>query len=222
MVASRRSAYHSPMNLAALAAAALVGATAAPDLRDAVLRPAQVGKGYGVYQRKDTFGVKAAPTLDLCGRAGYASERLRVDRLQVNYLKKQSRLGLSNEVVRYRPGGAATAIREVLRHATSCPAHPIQTGDTAVPSATFIITRLRDAKLLAGAVAVRVRTIATVKGKRYDQVSYAVYQRKGDVLSGVYSFGPNTPAQRAFALHAAEQSAKVLRKLVQRPQGPPA
>ena len=68
----------------------------------------------------------------------------------------------------------------------------------------------------------RVRTIATVKGKRYDQVSYAVYQRKGDVLSGVYSFGPNTPAQRAFALHAAEQSAKVLRNLVHRLQGPPA
>ena len=48
------------------------------------------------------------------------------------------------------------------------------------------------------------------------------YQRLGDVLSGVYSFGPDTPAQRQFVLHAAEQSAAVLRKLRSGPAGPPA
>jgi hypothetical protein len=47
-----------------------------------------------------------------------------------------------------------------------------------------------------------------------------VYQILGDVLSGVYSFGPNTPAQLKFALHAAEQSAELLRKAVSK--GPPA
>jgi hypothetical protein len=71
-------------------------------------------------------------------------------------------------------------------------------------------------------VAVRVRAVATLKGKRYDQVSYAVYQRVGDVLSGVYSFGPNTPAQLRFALHAAEASAKTLRRVVSAPKGLPA
>ena len=48
-------------------------------------------------------------------------------------------------------------------------------------------------------------------GKHVDETSYAVYQRIGNVLSGVYSFGANTKAQQAFVLHAAEQSAKILR-----------
>src|SRR3954470_9395764 len=82
------------------------------DLRTVILRPAQVGTGYQLVARSDGFGVKAAPTLDLCGRTGYASEKLRVDRLQVNYLKQKTTLGLSNEVVRYKPGGAQKAIRE--------------------------------------------------------------------------------------------------------------
>jgi hypothetical protein len=205
-----------------LALAALLGATSAINLQSVMLKPTEVGKGYGVYARKDGFGVKAAPTLDLCGRQGYSSEKLRVDRLQVDYIKKQTRLGLSNELVRYKPGGAAKAMREVLQHATSCPSHAIKTGDSTVPVAKFTITRVHDPKLLPGAVAVRVRAVATLKGKRYDQVSYAVYQRVGDVLSGVYSFGPNTPAQLRFALHAAEASAKTLRRVVSAPKGLPA
>jgi hypothetical protein len=49
-----------------------------------------------------------------------------------------------------------------------------------------------------------------------------VYQRLGDVFSGVYSFGPNTSAQRAFALRAAEASARTLKKALAGPKGPPA
>jgi hypothetical protein len=69
---------------------------------------------------------------------------------------------------------------------------------------------------------VRVRAVGKLaNGKHVDQTSYAVYQRVGNVLSGVYSFGPNTAAQQRFALHAAETSARLLRAL-QKPQGPPA
>src|SRR3954470_7619742 len=107
------------MHLLALAAVAAI------NLQSVLLPPAAVGKGYGVYARNDGFGVKSAPTLDLCGRTGYGSEKLRVDRLQVNYLHPQQPLGLSNEVVRYKPGGAKQALREVLQHARSCPAQPI-------------------------------------------------------------------------------------------------
>jgi hypothetical protein len=211
------------MKLLALAATALVGATAVPNLQTAVLKPAQVGKGYGIYARKDGFGVKAAPTLDLCGRTGYASEKLRVDRLQVNYLNAKNALGLSNEVVRYKPGGAKQALREVLSHVRGCPSTPVATGEKAVPALKFTITQLRDPKLLPGYIAVRVRAIGKLSnGKKVDQISYAVYQRFGDVLSGVYSFGPNTPAQLTFALHAAEQSAKMLRAAEKKPSGPPA
>jgi hypothetical protein len=209
------------VKVVALAALALAG-SAALDLRTVILPPNQVGQGYQLVARNDGFGVKSAPTLDLCGRDGYPSEKLRVDRLQVNYLKQRTTLGLSNEVVRYKTGGARQALREVGLHAMSCPRAPISTGDTQVPKARFTITRIHDAKLLKGYVAVKVRTVATVKGKRYDQVSYAVYQQLGDVLSGVYSFGPNTPAQLKFALHAAEQSAQLLRKAAKPPKGPPA
>jgi hypothetical protein len=208
------------MKALALAAVAL----AAPNLSTAILKPAQVGKGYGVYARQDGFGVKAAPTLDLCGRKGYASEKLRVDRLQVNYLRAQTPLGLSNEVVRYKAGGAKQALREVALHAMSCPRdRPVVTGEKGVGPLRFTITPLHDSKLLKGYVAVRVRAVGTLtNGKHVDQTSYAVYQRLGDVLSGVYSFGPNTDAQRTFVLRAAEASARTLKKALAGPKGPPA
>jgi hypothetical protein len=38
-----------------------------------------------------------------------------------------------------------------------------------------------------------------------------VYQQRGNVLSGVYSFGSTTKGQLALCLHAAEQSARNLR-----------
>jgi hypothetical protein len=210
------------MKALALAAVALVSTTSL-DLRTVILRPAQVGKGYQLVARSDGFGVRAAPTLDLCGRKGYASEKLRVDRLQVNYLKQKTQLGLSNEVVRYKPGGAQKAIREVGLHALSCPHAPVVTGEKGVGPLTFTITPVRDKKLLAGYVAVRVRAVGKLTdGTHVDETSYAVYQRLGDVLSGVYSFGPNTPGQEKFALHAAELSASVLRKALHVSKGPPA
>jgi hypothetical protein len=208
--------------MVAVALAAL--ALAAPSLNTVILKPAQVGKGYSVYARADGFGVKAAPTLDLCGRQGYASEKLRVDRLQVNYLKAKTTLGLSNEVVRYKPGGASQAMQEVARHAASCPSTPIVTGQSGVGPIRFTLTRLHDTKLVKGYVAVRVHAVGKLtNGKKVDDISYAIYQRVGDVLSGVYSFGPNTPAQLQLALHAAEQSANILRHLQPaKPSGPPA
>jgi hypothetical protein len=95
-----------------------------------------------------------------------------------------------------------------------CPKTPIATGEPGLPPLTFTITPVTDARLLKGYVAVRIRVRGTVKGKRLDQVSYAVYQRFGNVLSGTYSFATaNTPVaqQQRFALHAAEQSAQNLR-----------
>ncbi|MDX6486260.1 MAG: hypothetical protein QOF43_1413 [Gaiellaceae bacterium] len=189
-----------------------VAAAGSPDVTKMVLTPAQVGKGYVVLQRRDGVGVKNTVTLDLCGRANYPSEKLRTARLQVNYLKQGSFLGLSNEVVAYKKGGAAQALAEAFSHARTCPHKPIVTGDPTLPPLTFTLTRLTDSKLLKGYLAVKVRVTGTVKGKKVDETSYAVYQRIGDVLSGTYSFGPNTAAQERFALRAAEESAKNLRR----------
>ena len=92
---------------------------------------------------------------------------------------------------------------------------PIGLGAAMLAPRTLVESRAEDgaahdSRLLQGALAVKVRVQATVGGKKFDQTSYAVYQRVGDVLSGTYSFGANTPAQLTFALHAAEQSAKNL------------
>ena len=86
-------------------------------------------------------------------------------------------------------------MQEVTHHADNCPNRPIESGAPGLPPLRFTITRIHDAKLLKGALAVMVRTRGTVNGKKVDQISYAVYQRLGNVLSGTYSAsaGPNTP-----------------------------
>jgi hypothetical protein len=201
--------------LAAAAALALAGSAAAatPDLSKLVLTAKQVGASYVLLQRTDGHGL-GTRTLDLCGTANYPSEKLRTSRLQVEYLRRYDRLGLSNEVVTYKPGGAAQAMRELITHATGCPHRAILPGEEHLPPLTFTITRLKDSNLLKGYLAVRVRTSGIVNGKKIDQISYAVYQRYGNVLSGVYSYVLTGAAkygkaadQMAFCLHAAEQSA---------------
>lgn len=196
---------------------ALVALTAStPNVAQLVLKPAQVGKGYVLLQRKDGIGVHDTVTLDLCGRANYPSEKLRTTRLQVDYLKRGAVLGLSNEVVTYRPGGAKQAMAEVVRHALHCPKTPVVTGQAGLPPLTYTITPIKDSKLLKGYLAVRVEVTGKVKGKKVDDISFAVYQRLGNVLSGTYSFaaGPSTSPllQQQFALRAAEQSAENLRR----------
>jgi hypothetical protein len=192
-----------------LALAAIVASP--PDVQKIMLTPAQVGPDYVLVQRPDGHGVNNTVTLNLCGSSTtYPSESRRVSRVQVDYLKQKSTLGLSNEVVRYKTGGAAQAMREVLQHVAKCPHKPI-VADKNLPPLTYTLTRINGTKLLKGYVALRVRVTGKVQGKKVDQTSYAIYQRKGDVLSGTYSFGPNTKAQLRFALHAAQQSALNLR-----------
>lgn len=199
-----------------VALAALLVSSGTPDVRNLILQPTQVGTGYQLLTRADGLGVTNTVTLDLCGVKNYPSEKLRTTRLQVNYAAKGIKLGLSNEVVTYKTGGAKQAMREVTQHATHCPTTPVVTGEAGVPPLRFTITRISDSRLLKGYLAVRVRARGTVtangKTQKVDQISYAIYQSLGDVLSGTYSYGPNTAGQLAFALHAAEQSGQNLER----------
>lgn len=206
--------------VAALALAASATAATTPIVARAILLPSQVGKGYVLVTRSDGYGMKTR-TLDLCGTKNYPSEFLRTSRLQVNYLKRNVNLGLSNEVVTYKAGGAAQAMREVTLHATTCPSdHKIDPGENNLPPLLFNITRLKDSHLLKGYLAVRIRVRGRYQGKNVDETSCAVYQRLGNTLSGVYSFQkPSTPAQMTFCLHAAEQSARNLRRLKSKTTG---
>ena len=69
---------------------------------------------------------------------------------------------------------------------------------------------LTDHKLLSGAVAVRLHITGVVGGKHVDQTGVAIYQVKGNTLSGVYTYaGAGSPPAQAMriGLHAAEESA---------------
>jgi len=194
-----------------LALLALVVATAQPSLAKIALRPSQVGPGYVLQQRTDGQGT-VQRTLDLCGTTGYPSEALRVDRLQVNYLRQNAKLALSNEIVRYKGKGATEAMQEALTHAETCPKKPI--AFEGFPPLRYVITRITDAKLVKGYLAARVHRFGTYKGKKVDDTFFVVYQRVGNVLSGVYSYAAasvSAAAQQAFCLRAAEQSAANLR-----------
>lgn len=197
-----------------------VALAAQPNLGKLVLKPSSVGPGYVLVQRSDGSGT-AQRTLDLCGTSNYPSESLRVGRLQVDYLKQNAKLALSNEVVTYKAGGAAAAMKEVAQHAATCPKKPI--AFEGQPPLTYRITRIADSKLLPGAVAVRVDVSGKIKGKKVSAIRFAVYQRLGNTLSGVYSYaisGVSGSAQETFVLHAAEASARALRS--QAPRGVPA
>jgi hypothetical protein len=194
-----------------LATAAAVALSAQPNLAKLVLKPAAVGAGYVLVQRSDGHGT-AQRTLDLCGTSNYPSESLRVDRLQVDYLKQNAKLALSNEVVTYKAGGAAEAMKEVAQHAATCPKKPI--AFEGQPPLTYRITRIADSKLLPGSIALRVDVSGKVNGKKVSATRFAIYQRFGNTISGVYSYavaGVSGAAQESFALHAAEASAKALR-----------
>jgi hypothetical protein len=197
----------------ALALAAIVVATpsATPAVKKLLLQPLQVGAGYVMLPAAGGSGVSGDRTMNLCG-IDYPSESLRAARLQVNYLKKKAAIGITNEVVAYRGSGAQQAMREALQHALSCPSHPIDTGVKGLPKLTFHVRQVRDPRLLKGYLAVEIDVRGTVQGRKVAQTSYAVYQQRGNVLSGVYSFGSTTKGQLALCLHAAEQSARNLRR----------
>ena len=193
----------------ALAVAALVSQ---PNLAKLVLKPSEIAPGFVMAQRPDGKGT-AQRTLDLCGTKNYSSESLRTDRLQVDYGKLNAKLALSNEVVVYKAGGAAQAMREVAQHAKTCPSKPI--AFEGQPPLLYKITRISDSKLLRGSIALRIDVSGKINGKQVHATRFAVYQRAGNILSGVYSYGANTVSgatQERFALHAAEASATILRQ----------
>ena len=91
---------------AALTAGTGTAATADPPPLDAVVLTAkQAGPGYTRYTMDGGRQVNGQVTLDFCG-GGYPSEALRQRRFQTIYANPAGAAQLSNEVVRYSPGGA--------------------------------------------------------------------------------------------------------------------
>ncbi|HLW94445.1 MAG TPA: hypothetical protein VKS25_03620, partial [Solirubrobacteraceae bacterium] len=88
------------------------GAAAPPNPSAIVLKASQVGAGYKSAVIPGGRQVAGQVTLDLCYYT-YASESLRMARLQEGYLKAAGQPAVSNEVVVYRSGGAAAALSEL-------------------------------------------------------------------------------------------------------------
>ena len=175
-------------------------------LKRLVLRGPQVGPGYKLMERPDGHGVARYVTLSMCGFA-FPSEKLRTDRLQVDYVRAGAPVTLSNEVVIYRPGGAAQAMREVAGAVAQCPPGPVETGIKGLGPLKYRLTRLRSAGLLPGYVAFRAHVTGKSQGKTFDDTVVMVYQRRGNVLSAVYGYGGTLPNRTKTVFAAARASA---------------
>src|SRR5438874_2611258 len=107
----------------ALAPAALAAQTTAP-ITKLALTAADIGPGYTRHVIPGGTLVQDQVTLDICG-GSYPSEGLREQRLQLAFLPPAGqKTEISNEVVRYAPGGAEQGLREVKQHIAHCPKGP--------------------------------------------------------------------------------------------------
>ncbi len=177
------------------------------------LKPSQVGQRYVLGQIPGGHLVQGETTLDFCGLS-YQSEQLRTARLQVIYTDKASSLQASNEVVTYASGGAQEALGEVKHAAAICHNGTVGSPAAGVKDLVRHTQVVADPRLLPGSVAIMESDSATVHGKRVSYDSMAVYQVRGEVLSGVYGYGNSAAAVRSLTLRAAEQSAANLKRYV--------
>ena len=116
---------------------------------------------------------------------------------------------MSNEVVTYVPGGANEALAEVTQVASQCAKSPAVLKQGAIKE-TYDVSVLKDPRIPAGALAVKIRVTVVDGKKQSSQLGIAIYQVKGNTLSGVYTFvgkGTTFADVERVGFHAAQQSA---------------
>lgn len=176
----------------------------------AVLRAAEVGPETITREIPNGRELKGEVTLDLCGFK-FRSEALRVARVQLSYIRDTGGGPfLSNEVVAYKPGGAAKAMKELRKAVATCPKGFVK---STIPGAGLIKNKFDPIKsqlFLPGSVGLIDHITEKTNGKTLRFVSLLVYQARGNVLSGVYSFGI---VELPTVVHAAGQSARNLKQL---------
>ena len=184
---------------------------AGPNLNKFVLQGSQIAHGYKLAAYPGGSSFIGETTLDLCG-GSYPSENLRTGRLQVSYAHPKKTVDISNEVVTYVSGGAQQALAEVSKVAHTCSTKSV-IQKRGVVTTTFHATPVHDPKLPHSTVAVKLVIKQTDGKKHVTQTGIAIYQVKGNTLSGVYTFatkGTSFADVQRVAFHAAEQSAKNL------------
>ena len=74
---------------------------------------------------------------------------------------------------------------------------------------TYRLTR-SSTGLLPGYIALRGQASGTAGGKAFKSTTIIVYQRRGNILSGVYSYDGTLTNRTKTAFHAAKESARNL------------
>jgi hypothetical protein len=132
------------------------------------------------------------PTLDLCN-GKFASEKLRVARLQVLELDNAENALLSTEAVTYRNAAATAAgFAELRRVRAACPRTPV-TSPVGEETAATVFKAAPDGRWpRTPSVERQAYSFTTTAGVRTSE-SIAVYLRRGRVLLGLYFPQPNGP-----------------------------
>ncbi len=165
------------------------------------LTAAQLGPGYTRHLITGGAEVAGQATLDMCGMQ-FPSEGLRRARVQDVYREPDQPWAISNEVVRYRHGGAQEALSEADYALSHCPGHPVP-DPVAAADVLYRPSALSFPGLLPGASAWAIREQAAGRSATI----VFVFQVRDDYLSGVYVTGDNLVAQEEIAVQAARASA---------------
>jgi hypothetical protein len=193
--------------LAMLVLAATAGAATTPRPARYALTAAQVGKGFFPVIVGGGSSLKK-PTVDVCHEK-LPSEKLRLKRFTIGFVHTQTDPAISNEIVIYKPGGAAQAMRDIVKAVRACPKGPVTVG--AVSVTTQISPLHPKGAFLPGALAYGYHQYGTISGHTASQYALVIYQRRGDILSSVVAHDSTLAKRLVLGGHAATQSARNLR-----------
>ncbi|MBX6372157.1 MAG: hypothetical protein IRZ02_07865 [Acidothermus sp.] len=173
---------------------------------DGYLLPASaIGSGVRIVLISGGRDAVTEPTLDFCTFT-YTSERDRLTRVQVRY--EGGPQAVSEEFVRYKPGGAAKAFGELRTAISRCPSS-YRDGDQTVGHIQVI-------RNTPGLVTDSVMLVFAVSysdlGGPFTLWTAAVYQFDGDFFAGVYVYGADPQAVQRFAAQLGAKAAGLLRE----------
>lgn len=176
---------------------------AAGPLDKYLLAPTDLGAGTLMALIPGGRSVGDQATLDFCNFT-YTSEKLRTARVQVQYASGSQ--SASNEFVRYRAGGAASAYAEIQKAVSGCPSTYREPGG--------VVSQIKRVSGLTGLVskslAVTFASTSTGEGGVSTVWTTVVYQFDGDYFSGVYVYGTDKSRVQSLAATLSARSAKYL------------
>ncbi len=161
-------------------------------LQNLVVRQQDVPTSYVVATIAGGDQVQGQATLDLCD-ATYASEALRLERLQTAAFDQQQVANLSTEAVLYRSAAATTqAFREVAEVARTCPTTPTTDPLTGTTSTTTFGPTPDKSWAHTPGVDRQAYSVTTTDDTGTSRTSTVVYLKRGAVLLGLYFIDAST------------------------------